>query len=567
MNMHSNSQVMSTVLVGLIFSTIAALILTNLTADWIWQLLGPQNCLIEIGKVAINMPFFGPLSQILKLTDFKAGLFTLIFIVIIVLFIVCFVLVIKRSAPPLDDQYSSGPKLLENKHAIKYLRKWLKAQSIPDGMLIHPLIQLTAKLENTNIFVFGMQGAGKSTLIKQWLLDIFKSKSDRCFIYDQKGEYQALLPKSNVVSITADDSSNYFWDIGQDVLCCDDAELVAESMIESYNNSNDFFTVSARQVLIGVFFHLIKCSKPWSWSEVAKVLFCDDGDLQNILEAAYLPASKLIVPDSKSTQSIRSVITSQLGWIATMTQIKGQIPWSVNGWLNQNIYPSHVLFKPSPKRPAKSRSMVNALMSVITQLKLSAPDNEKEKTWLVIDELGNLPKSPSLESWLSLSRSKGGRMIAGTQNLSQISQQYDNADSIFSLFGIIVAMRLGPSGISAENAAKSMGNYIARTTSQTVSTDESKTENLQERAVITKEDIIHLPLANKLGVEGFLLIGGSNAVCRLKWPFPKTRIAEPDLAPSIQNTSEHTEISTKVLVQQNRLNRRRKKQTSKEIKS
>jgi hypothetical protein len=560
--------------VGLFFISISILAILTLSTISSWFIRNDYwfSTFSQIGVQSEKVLVVGQLIEIGSLSNFEAGIF--MSLILVALIPITFILIFfnRSSEPSLAEDYYSGPKLFLFREAIKHLNKSIKIIGKANGLLIHPMARLTSKLESANIFVYGMQGSGKSTLIKQWLLDIFKNKSDKCFIYDQKGEYETLLSSSNIACIAADNSSGYFWDIGLDVLTCEDAELVAESMIVSYHHSeSDYFIDSARQVLLGVLFHLVQTNRPWSWSDIAKFLFSENLFLQSTLQASYISAAQFIEPNSKVTQSIRSVISSQLGWVSKMEKVNGQTPWSVSAWLNKDKLPLHVSFKPSPKSQAKSESMVNTLMSIITQQKLSEPDNEKEKTFLVIDELGNMPRSPSLESWLTLSRSKGGRMIAGTQSVDQIYKRYgtDSANSILSLFGIVVVMRLGISGVSAENASKSLGSYRIKVSNETITADEanSKSSSSDPRPVVTKEEIVHLPMSDEKGVEGYLVVGSISAVYKLKWPFPKkiniqkSEVREPNSLPL-----DNQDLNKEVVVKQNRLNRRRKKQTSKESK-
>jgi hypothetical protein len=572
MSSSSISRTMVNVVLFFISISIIAIFTLPTLTNWLIQYDYLYPFFNKIGIESTRVPVVGQLIDIGRLSNFDAGIFMLLIFVGLLLTIVVSIILKRSSEPSLAEDYYSGPRLFVFKKAIKHLKKSIKKIGVADGLLIHPMIRLTSKFESANIFVYGMQGAGKSTLIKQWLLDIFSNKTDKTFIFDQKGEYEFLLPPSDVVSIDADNSGAYFWDIGLDVISYADADLVAASMIVSYQHSeNDYFIRSARQVLVGVFYHLVQSDKPWSWSEIAKVLFSDDLALQNTLKISYISAAQFIAPDSKNTQSIRSVISSQLGWILVMAKANNQTSWSVNGWLNESKYPSHVLFKPSPKSQAKSECMVNALMTIITQQKLSGPDNESEKTWIIFDELGNQPKLPSLEKWLTLSRSKGGRMIAGTQSLNQIYDKYgsESGNSILSLFGVVVVMRLGPSGVSAENASKSLGNYRVKVSNETTKADESKSKSSSSdyRPVVTKEEVIHLPLADKRGVEGYMVIGGISAVYRLKWPFPRKANIQINNKNKVQPSPlKDQSVDTKIVVQQNRLNRRRKKQTSKDSK-
>ena len=56
----------------------------------------------------------------------------------------------------------------------------------------HPGFALPRASELGNFFLFGMQGSGKSTIIKGLLHQVFKRKCT-ALIYDEKGEYTELF--------------------------------------------------------------------------------------------------------------------------------------------------------------------------------------------------------------------------------------------------------------------------------------------------------------------------------------------------------------------------------------
>lgn len=311
--------------------------------------------------------------------------------------------------PSEEGAHESGPVLLTRKHAIKHFANFLKKEKTCTGFAIYPSLKLSSKLEALNTLVFGMQGAGKSTLIKQWLLQIVVRKNCKCFIYDEKGEYQELLiNESNTTMLSVEEQSHY-WDIGSDIENMDTAELVAHALIEDSSDEHDFFVNSARNVLIGVFYYLIKHKDGWSWTELSALLFCSDEELREAILEVFPPAASIIIPESKMTQSVRALISAQLSWVSSMPNVENLRPFSISEWLRSNSHKRNIVLKASSKKPAKSRSLVSSMMTIITNSLLDMPDSKKRQVWMVLDELGNLPKSPALKRWLSLSRSKGGR--------------------------------------------------------------------------------------------------------------------------------------------------------------
>lgn len=325
------------------------------------------------------------------------------------------------------------------------------------------------------------------------------------------------------------DSSSINWNIGKDLSTIGLAEAFAEALIPAESASESFWVDSARIVLVGVIVGLTKERKPWSWYALEQRLFGSDKELSNWLNKHHKPAATLIEPESKTTASIRSMIATKLAWLNNMTSYVSSTPpdFSISDWLARDDKTT-LIVQGDLASPLMSSALITALMSVLSSHLLAGPDNEEQKTWLVLDELATLNKSKSFERWLALGRSKGCRTIAGTQLLSQLNSIYgqDDCNTILGLFSNVVAFKLGPNGESASKASASFGER--RVEYPAVSTNEKgeKSCSFQQEsiALVTPEDLIHLPQPTiKRGIDGYLLVGGSNAVYKLNWPIGEYR--------------------------------------------
>jgi type IV secretory pathway TraG/TraD family ATPase VirD4 len=274
------------------------------------------------------------------------------------------------------------------------------------------------------------------------------------------------------------------------------------------------------------------------------------------LKKYHKQAATLIEPESKTTASIRSMLATKLAWLNNMTSYVSNTPpdFSISGWLSRTDKTT-LIVQGDLASPLMSSALITALMSVLSSYLLSAADNEEQKTWLVLDELATLNKSKSLERWLALGRSKGCRTIAGTQLLSQLYSIYGQEDcnTILGLFSNVVAFKLGPNGESASKASASFGER--RVEYPVFSTNEKgeKSCSFQQEsiALVAPEDLVHLPQPTiKRGIDGYLLIGGSNAVYKLNWPIGEyEKVAEAVIK---KPSHEHTPPAKS----KNRLNRR-----------
>jgi hypothetical protein len=415
-----------------------------------------------------------------------------------------------------------GPQLLNGKKAISHFRKLVKREG-STGLKLHNKMTLPILRELQNFLIHGMQGSGKSNLIKYILRQIL-ARRDKALIYDIKGEYTELFYGEKTTLISAYDARSAVWNISQDINNNAMAELFAEAVLTENSGNESFWINSARAVLKGVIVGLISKEKEWGWKELNQVLFSSDEQLHNWLSKYYAPASQLIKADDKTSSSIRSVIASQLVWVGEVADLwrDTEISFSLKQWLNNNDKPT-LIIQGDLNAPTLSSALITAMMSITTGLVLSRPDNQSERVWLVLDELGNLNKSQSLTRALSLGRSKDVCTIAGTQSLSQIQSIYGDkeAETILSLFGNVIALKLGPSGGSAESASQSLGKrrveYITKSRNEKGEISHSLQQ--ESMAIVPPEAIIHLPQpTKKYGVDGYVLISGFNAVYKVHWP-------------------------------------------------
>jgi hypothetical protein len=462
----------------------------------------------------------------LSLSPIEVGLAISIFVVITAGTLFLFIRSRKLFQARSDFSYVSGPKLLEFRYAINDVTKKLKREPGTPSIKIHPQITITEQIEQGNIFVSGQQGSGKSTIIKPVATQIYKT-NDISFTNDEKGEYQQN-DIANTTTISLEGDIENFWNISSDIKCKNDAIITATALLEEGHNNEQFFIDSARLILSSVLLYLHQYNRDkWTWSDLYNNLFSSDEELQFILNKVSKPAATLIQEGNKTSHSIRALLSSRLHWVSEMAHMEtvASNAWSLNQLLDTNSGASHVFFKPNRLLPDLSKSVCNAILTLLIERWLSREDSKDKKCWLILDELGNLPKNPSLIRWLTLSRSKGGRLIAGTQDYNMIYENYaqHSTETLLSLFRTVIVMRIGASGSSAQKASDLFGEQRVVTYNQSLSEENKLTLSTQyhDRAVVRREDIVNLPSANKTGVVGYLFIAGLHNIYKIKWPLVK----------------------------------------------
>jgi energy-coupling factor transporter ATP-binding protein EcfA2 len=424
---------------------------------------------------------------------------------------------------PVRYQHVEGPQIYKGYSAFRHAKRMLNVVSSCKGIWVHPMIQLGKLEELGNLFIFGMQGSGKSTVIKLWLSQLMK-RAVSVLIYDEKREYTEQFFNENVLLLSPGDARSVEWDLSADIIDISSARSFADSVIHQASNE-PFWSDSARIIVTGALMCLIKSGEHWGWGELHSLLFKDTNDLQKKLQIHFPEAALFADPENKTSASVLGVVASQLSWLQYVSQVKSssKSKFSVNYWVNSHET-KKLIVQTNTAHRSMSQSIFSALFSMLTNHVLSLPDCKEREVWLVLDELGAIPQNTSLEQWLSRGRSKGARTIAGTQSVSQLQSIYGEKDSetILGLFSTTIALRMGSAGQSASVASKTFGNRMVM--SKSISTDEKGIKSItvaeKEVPVVAREKIVHLPKPDSRGVRGYMTIAGTNATYQLTWPYP-----------------------------------------------
>jgi type IV secretory pathway TraG/TraD family ATPase VirD4 len=466
---------------------------------------------------------------------------------------------LKSYKPIPQYRHLSGPIVLSGRSAVRHAKKWRRKELGEAGIYLHPKIAISATRELGNIFIFGQQGAGKSTIIK-FILEQLLKRNDSLFIYDEKREYTEQFYTGDEVLISPNDARGACWDLAKDITNEASAKTVANVLIQS-STQDTFWTDAARVVLTGVLISLMKKGKGWSWIDLNNLVFSDAQTLHDVFSINYKAGLNLVEPDSKTTLSILTTMAIQLSWLPDLAhRWKGCSKlFCLKDW---HTYDSckRLIVAGDPSAYEMSSALSSALFSLIANKIIASPDSNTRRIWFVLDELGNMPKTESLKKLLTLGRSKGVRTIAGTQAVSQLRAIYgkDDAETILSLFSNVIALRTGPIGDSAKMASENLGSR--RVEQRVKSFDSSGKESVNHQhidiPVVRTEEIIHLPRSN-CSVSGYLFINGYKSVYRLYWPIQK-RLKISEAFIPIEKNLEDSDDSVSIKTEsKNRLRRGR----------
>ncbi len=427
-------------------------------------------------------------------------------------------------------------------HAVLKFNEDIKQGGEP-GFSLHPRIKITSRAEEGNIFITGKPGSGKTVIISSLLLKLLQRRGLRLFIFDEKRDFtKKLYHKKNSELIAPWDKRGSVWNIAKDMRHTAAPANFAAHII--HDTTDMIWCQSARLVFTGIIVALKKRNKPWGWVQIQKVMNLSDDKLRSMLEQNYPQAMRYVEKNNRTTQSIMSTLLSDLSWInwlalAWPKSYQGQ--FSICDWVHNSNAKPRLIVQGNSQFSVIGAPLCHALVSIMCDEYLSM--DKQQPCYLVLDELANLPKSPSLSRWIELSRDKGGRTLAGTQAISQLKSLYGEheTDSLTSMFSNLITLKVGSTGGTAEYMSKSLGERIIERPQR--STDPqgrvSTTWHQHTLPTVHTSELTQLPIENKKGIPGFLSVNGWGASYEITWPFPhlptiaqRERLAKWTQAPS-----------------------------------
>jgi hypothetical protein len=433
-----------------------------------------------------------------------------------------------------------GPQLFEGKRAIRKAKWKSRMERFRDpmgaGTNIHPEIILPMRREPQNLLFLGMPGSGKTQTINPIVKQI-RERGDRCLIYDEKKEFTAsFYTRENTLLIAPWDRRSVKWDIAADARTVSDAELFAARTIP-VSDKDPVWGQGARLIIAGAIVgYQQELGRKWGWEHLDEFLAMPEIEMMQSLQKHYPKAAKFVAENSKTTQGLLLNLIASLSWISFAAQAwprawEGGI--SIRKWTrNDKTKYRTIILQNDPEFPSLAEPLINAIIALTTTTLLKMENSSKRRLWLILDEFGNLPTNQSILKWMSLARSKGGRVLAGLQDLAMITDKYGKQilDAMASMFGCFVALRVSGVGDTADYMSHSLGEREVERLQSTTAADGTISTSWQHQVlpVVRASDLTGLPSASPAaGARGYVSIAGWNAVLSLRWPIvPYPTIAD-----------------------------------------
>lgn len=370
-----------------------------------------------------------------------------------------------------------------------------------------------------HFFFLGSTGTGKTNAIFQ-IVKILKNhvmtKNDVMVIFDTKGDYyREFYDQNRHDLVLSNDASRYdinnpeqIWNIFGDVAAEGESDVdqnareIARTMFDERQQASKepFFPQAASDLMWASIMALLRRAKERnqkiSNQDLVRVLGSNNSlelsellqeypDLRGILQYIALPGSG----QTQGVMSeLRRIVNDMLAGVFGKTGT-----FSIRNFVKQKG--GRTLFIEYDLKWGRILTPIyRVLIDLAIKESLSRAEPNKGNVFFIIDEFALLPNLYHIDDGINYGRQQGAKFIVGTQNISQILQEYGEGrgKSILSNFGTLFAFRLNDQD-SRNLVAGRYGKYRVRITLPSPVPSEPLSHHIVESDVLEPLAISLLP--------------------------------------------------------------------------
>lgn len=395
-------------------------------------------------------------------------------------------------------------------------------QSQSDGTGILPIgkARISESLSRRHLLIAGQTGSGKSTVLIQHLAAIQRA-GRRAIVNDFKGEMveRFYRPEKDLI-LNPLDSRGLGWTVFNELQSKPDLIAITGSLIPPPKRGDPFWSAAAQDVLRGV---MAYC---WEYNRRTNV------DLWKALTSPIAEIAKMCMatpsgqagytyiqdPSSEQAEGVHAVLMMYVSWL----EFAPDGPFSLREWARQSR--DSVIFITNTEEVSNiMRPYLSLFADLAGKRFLTLPEGaESEKSiYLIMDELGNMQRLPSVKRLLTAGRSKGIVMELGIPDFTSIESVYgrEDAHTIINSCGSKLVLNLGDpdaarffSDLASEEECWESATHYSISESDHRG-GENHNRQIRIRKVIMPAEIMRLPV----GQGYFMLPGGNPALVQIPW--------------------------------------------------
>jgi type IV secretory pathway TraG/TraD family ATPase VirD4 len=280
------------------------------------------------------------------------------------------------------------------------------------------MVRAPRERESSHFMMMGDTGAGKSSLIRQILMQV-EGRGETAIVYDPALEYtpQFYEPGRGDVILNPVDARMPYWSPCDEVQHEAEAEGLAAALFKDDPRTNPFFVMVPRQI----FAHLL-IEQPKRTPQELLAILRDERELTKRLKDTEHAAA--IYPDAGPQRG---------GMIATLNSVSNALKllprqeeaknsWTAAEWSQKR---QGWLFVTSPPEfRERLRPLISMWLDMLVLRTMNQGRPGPRPVWFILDELQSLHALPQLHTAITESRKAGNPVVLGFQGRSQLEELY-----------------------------------------------------------------------------------------------------------------------------------------------
>ncbi len=314
-------------------------------------------------------------------------------------------------------KYLRGSRIVSSTKLVWMIKKARKASWLRIDKL--PLIK---DKETTHILLTGTTGSGKTNCLHK-LLPKIQGRGQKAIVIDLNGSFVSKYYREGKdIILNPFDERNHKWNPWADCLIESHYEAFAKAMIPGANFSGDKFWDSAAQTVLSAALEKQAEQNDKKIASLCQILMGESlKDLSKYFEGTH--AANLVNQDSdKTTGSIMATLSTQIKALRYLEDTDK--PFSIRDYIKDDDKDGWIFLTAKPDQRQTLTPLITAWFEIALNGLMSLEPDYNRRLWFIIDELPALQKVPSLDTALSEARKYGGCVLAGIQNIAQLTTIY-----------------------------------------------------------------------------------------------------------------------------------------------
>lgn len=408
-----------------------------------------------------------------------------------------------------------------------------------------PVLRLPRAIEPSHILILGDTGTGKSTLIRNILMQI-EERGETAIIYDPALDYtpEFYAPERGDAILNPLDTRMPYWSPGEELRHDAEALTLAASLFPDRHNENPFFVEGPRKI----FAHLLTF-RP-SPQELAYWM-CHEEEIDRRVRGTEYAAMI-----DRQAPAQRSGVLASLNMIADTLKLlpsekETTERWSAAKWSEHRK--GWLFLTSTPETRKRLIPLTSLWLDTLVLRLMNQEHSNAQKVWFVLDELASLQRLPQLHTAITENRKSNNPIALGFQGRSQLETRYGHeAEAMLSQPATKIFLRTSEPR-AAEWISKTIGEVEierlaeSRSSGRTGRQRNSKSYSLERRV---EPLVMASEITGLADLHGYLKKG--NLVVRVNFPFIELPANQPKyIERPLKTKPKETPQTTAATVEEN----------------